>query len=88
MQTPYPQIAYWSWLVLLLVWLPGDFTSKGTFEVARLGLQIAISVLLVVCFVFLFNPALFDLGTPIIRRTAFLGVIAGAQLVRPDRDGR
>jgi len=53
MQTPYPQIAYWSWLVLLLVWLPGYFTSKGTFEVARLGLQIAISVLLVVCFVFL-----------------------------------
>jgi len=59
MKTQYAQIAYWSWLALLLVWLPGYFTSKRARDVPRLGFQIPISILLVVCFVFLFNPTLF-----------------------------
>src|SRR5262249_29244276 len=74
--TQYAQIAYWSWLVLLLVWLRGYFTSKSARDVPRLRLPI--SVLLVVCFVFLFNPALFGLGVPITPQTALFGVIGVA----------
>jgi len=75
MKTQYAQIAYWSWLALLLVWLPGYFTSKRARDVPRLGFQIPISILLVVCFVFLFNPTLFGLGMPITPQTSLFGVI-------------
>ena len=75
MKTQYAEIAFWSWLALLLVWLPGYFTGKRARDVPRLGFQIPISILLVVCFVFLFNPALFGLGMAIIPQTALFGVI-------------
>ena len=75
MKTQYAQIAYWSWLVLFLVWLPGYFIGKGARDVPRLGLQGAISVLLVACFVFLFNPTLFGLGMPITPQTTLFGTI-------------
>src|SRR5215475_8329939 len=75
MKTQYAEIAFWSWLALLLVWLPGYFTGKRARDVPRLGFQVPISILLVVCFVFLFNPALFGLGMAITPQTALFGVI-------------
>jgi protein-S-isoprenylcysteine O-methyltransferase len=75
MKTHYTQIAYWSWLVLLLVWLPGYFTRKSTSTVTNSALQALISALLIMCFIFLFNPTLFGLEIPITPQTALLGVI-------------
>jgi protein-S-isoprenylcysteine O-methyltransferase Ste14 len=75
MNTQYAQIAYWSWLVLFLVWLPGYFTGKGARDAPHLRLQRVISVLLVACFVLLFGPTLLGLGMPITPQTALFGMI-------------
>ncbi|HEV3396559.1 MAG TPA: isoprenylcysteine carboxylmethyltransferase family protein [Xanthobacteraceae bacterium] len=63
-----------SWVVLLLVWAPGYFTSKRTARVPNLALQIPTSALLVVCFVLLFNPRLWGLGRSVTPHTAAFGL--------------
>jgi protein-S-isoprenylcysteine O-methyltransferase Ste14 len=75
MKTQYAQIAYWSWVLLFLVWMPGYVIGKVSRRAPRLGLQGAISVLLVACFVFLLNPTLFGLGMPITPQTTPFGMI-------------
>src|SRR5215470_2718421 len=62
MQTPYTIAAYWSWLVLFLVWLPGYFTSKPASKVSRPGYQLATSALIFLCFAFLFSSKIASIG--------------------------
>jgi protein-S-isoprenylcysteine O-methyltransferase Ste14 len=69
----YTKIAYWSWLAVLLVWLPGQFTSKRDARVPNLALQIPTSMLLVACFLVLFTPRLSGFGRPITPHSAILG---------------
>jgi len=74
MRTPFTTIAYVSWLALLLVWLPGYFRSEGNFRAPKLRLQIPISALLIVGFVFLLNPAVRGLAISITPQTLLCGM--------------
>ena len=65
MQSVYTKIAYWSWLAVLLVWLPGHFKSKRDACVPNLALQIPTSMLLMACFLVLFSPRLSGFGRSI-----------------------
>jgi protein-S-isoprenylcysteine O-methyltransferase Ste14 len=73
-KTQFTIIAYWSWLALSLVWLPGYFTSKRPSAVPSPALQIPASALFVVCFVLLFNPGMRGLSTRLTPQTGLLGI--------------
>jgi protein-S-isoprenylcysteine O-methyltransferase Ste14 len=75
MKSPYAIIAYCSWLVLGLVWLPGYFMSKNTANVPRLALQIPATVLLAIGFALLLTPGGRFLNTPVTPRNAVLGIV-------------
>jgi protein-S-isoprenylcysteine O-methyltransferase Ste14 len=75
MKSQFTIIAYWSWLVLGLVWLPGFFMSKSTSAVPNLARQIPASALLVVGFVFLLNPGMRFLNSPITPNDAPFGIV-------------
>lgn len=79
MESQFTIIAYWSWLVLALVWLPGYFMSKRTSAVPNLALQIPASALLAIGFVFLLIPGMRFLNSPITPHDAPFG-IAGLAL--------
>jgi protein-S-isoprenylcysteine O-methyltransferase Ste14 len=79
MQSQFTVLAYWSWLVLALVWLPGYFMSKRTSTVPNLALQIPATALLVIGFVFLLDPWMRFLSLPITPQDAPFG-IAGLAL--------
>jgi protein-S-isoprenylcysteine O-methyltransferase Ste14 len=79
MKSQFTIIAYWSWLVLGLVWLPGFFMSKSTSKVPHLALQIPASALLAVGFVFLLNPRMHFLNVPITPHDGLFG-LAGLAL--------
>ena len=55
MRSQFTIVAYWSWLVIGLVWLLGYFTSKKASGVPKLALQIPASALLLVGFALLFT---------------------------------
>jgi protein-S-isoprenylcysteine O-methyltransferase Ste14 len=78
MKTPFTVVAYWSWAVLLAVWLPGYLTVKKTSHAPSLGFQIPTSVLLLVCFVLLFNPRGFGLQAQLTPQTEIFGWIGVA----------
>jgi protein-S-isoprenylcysteine O-methyltransferase Ste14 len=79
MKSGFTIVAYWSWLVLGLVWLPGFFMSKSTSNVPNLALQIPASALLVIGFAFLLNPWMGFLNAPITPHDALFG-LAGLAL--------
>jgi protein-S-isoprenylcysteine O-methyltransferase Ste14 len=70
----YTKIAYWSWLAVLLVWLPGQFVSKRDVRVPNLALQIPTSMFIVVCFVILFSARLAGSGPQITPRNTVFGL--------------
>lgn len=74
MKSQFTIVAYWSWLVLGLVWLPGFFMSKITSNVPHLALQIPASALLAVGFVFLLNPRMGFLSVPITPHDELVGL--------------
>jgi protein-S-isoprenylcysteine O-methyltransferase Ste14 len=78
MKSQFVIIAYLSWVVLGLVWLPGYFMSKSTANVPRLAMQIPATALLAVSFVFLFSPWRGSLTMPVTPRDTPLGIIAVA----------
>jgi protein-S-isoprenylcysteine O-methyltransferase Ste14 len=55
MPTIYTIIAYWSWVVLFLVWLPGYFTSKRTVARPHPVRRIVALIFIFVGFGFLFS---------------------------------
>jgi protein-S-isoprenylcysteine O-methyltransferase Ste14 len=75
MTSQFTIVAYWSWLVIGLVWLRGYFASKKAAGVPHLALQIPASALLVIGFTLLFNPGSHILSQQITPHTAFLGII-------------
>jgi protein-S-isoprenylcysteine O-methyltransferase Ste14 len=75
MRTPFTVAAYWSWALLLAVWLPGYFTAKKTSRTPDLAVQIPTSVLLLVCFVLLFNPRILGMSARLTPQTEPLGWI-------------
>lgn len=74
MKSQFTILAYWSWLVLGLVWLPGYFKSRRTSTVPNLALQIPASALLVIGFVFLLSPSIRALNVPITPHNAPFGI--------------
>ncbi|SHJ47260.1 protein-S-isoprenylcysteine O-methyltransferase [Bradyrhizobium lablabi] len=78
MKSPYAIIAYCSWLVLGLVWLPGYFMSKNTANVPSLAMQIPASALLAIGFVFLLSPWPRSLNVAVTPQDAFFGIIGVA----------
>jgi protein-S-isoprenylcysteine O-methyltransferase Ste14 len=74
MKSQFTIVAYWSWLVLGLVWLPGFFMSKSTSTVPQLALQIPASALLAVGFVFLLDPRMRFLSVPITPHDGLVGL--------------
>ena len=78
MRTPFTVVAYWSWAVLLAVWLPGYFTAKKTSRAPNPARQIPTSMLLVVCFALLFNPRVFGLRAQLTPQTDVFGWIGVA----------
>lgn len=64
-RTIYTTAAYWSWVALALVWLPGYFLSKPAVRTPHRARQRITTVLLVAGYVLLFA-----------RRTAWLGAAA------------
>ena len=75
MRSQFTIVAYWSWLVIGLVWLRGYFTSKKASGLPNLALQIPASVLLVMGFTLLFNPGSHILSQQITPHMTFLGII-------------
>jgi len=75
MRSHYTILAYWSWFLLGLVWLPGYFMSKNTSNVPRRGLQIPATLLLIAGFALLLNPGFHALGTPVTPDDTRLGII-------------
>ena len=75
MRSQFTIVAYWSWLVIGLVWLRGYFTSKKASGVPKLALQIPTSALLIVGFALLFNPGSRVLSQQITPHVAILGII-------------
>jgi protein-S-isoprenylcysteine O-methyltransferase Ste14 len=75
MQSQFTVLAYWSWLVLALVWLPGYFLSKSTSTVPNLALQIPATALLVISFVFLLDPWMRFLNLPITPQDTPFGIV-------------
>jgi len=77
-RTIYTAAAYWSWVVLFVVWLPGCFVTKPTVRTPRRGRQIVTSVLLTGAFVFLVSSRTASIGllaVPITPRVPLLGQI-------------
>ncbi|HXY89159.1 MAG TPA: isoprenylcysteine carboxylmethyltransferase family protein [Xanthobacteraceae bacterium] len=75
MRFPFTAIAYWSWLVLFLVWMFGYRDSKRAINAPNLLLQIPVTALVIFGFVLLFNPRIYGLGAPVTPRNAVLGMI-------------
>ncbi len=75
MRSHYTILAYWSWFLLGLVWLPGYFMSKHTSDVPRRGLQIPATLLLIVGFTLLLNPGFHVLDMPVTPNVAPFGII-------------
>jgi protein-S-isoprenylcysteine O-methyltransferase Ste14 len=75
MKTPFTIVAYWSWIAIGLVWLPGYFTSKRASGAPHLALQIANSALLVIGFALLLNPGSRALSLQITPHIAMLGIV-------------
>jgi protein-S-isoprenylcysteine O-methyltransferase Ste14 len=80
MRTQFTAIAFWSWIAIPLVWVPGYFTRKRTASTPHLALQVPASALIVICFLLLFRPVLFRPGAlglevAITPQTPLLGAI-------------
>ena len=67
--------AYWSWLLLCLVWLPGSFKSKKTARVPEMALQVPTSIVLALGFILIFNPDVFGLSSQLTQQTPLCGWI-------------
>lgn len=67
--------AYWSWLLLALVWLPGYFMSKSTSDVPKLALQVPATLLFAIGFALLLNPGIGFLNFPITPHDALFGIV-------------
>jgi protein-S-isoprenylcysteine O-methyltransferase Ste14 len=78
MKSQFVIIAYLSWVVLGLVWLPGYFTSKSTANVPSLAMQIPATALLAIGFVFLLNPQTRFLNAPVMPHDTLIGIIGVA----------
>jgi hypothetical protein len=78
MKSQFVIIAYLSWVVLGLVWLPGYFMSKSTANVPSLAMQIPATALLAVGFALLFGPWRGSLYIPVTPRDTPLGIIGVA----------
>jgi protein-S-isoprenylcysteine O-methyltransferase Ste14 len=75
MKSQFVIIAYLSWVVLGLVWLPGYFMSKNTANVPSLAMQIPATTLLAIGFVFLLNPQTRFLSAPVMPDDTLFGII-------------
>jgi protein-S-isoprenylcysteine O-methyltransferase Ste14 len=75
MKSPFAVVAYWSWLVLALVWLPGYFMSKSTSTVPKPALQVPAILLFVIGFALLLDPRMRFLNFPITPHNALFGTI-------------
>jgi protein-S-isoprenylcysteine O-methyltransferase Ste14 len=78
MKSQFVIIAYLSWVVLALVWLPGYFMSKSTANVPSLAMQIPATALLALGFVFLLNPWTRFLNVSVTPHDALFGIIGVA----------
>jgi protein-S-isoprenylcysteine O-methyltransferase Ste14 len=78
MKSQFVIIAYLSWVVLALVWLPGYFMSKSTANVPRLAMQIPATALLALGFVFLLNPWTRFPNVPVTPHDTLFGIIGVA----------
>jgi protein-S-isoprenylcysteine O-methyltransferase Ste14 len=78
MKSEFAVVAYWSWLVLALVWLPGYFMSKSTSTVPKLALQVPATLLFVIGFALLLGPGLRFLNFPITPRDTLFGIVGVA----------
>src|ERR1700682_2194053 len=75
MKTQFTIVAYWSWIAIGLVWLPGYFTSKRASGAAHLALQIANSALLIIGFARSRNPGIHGLNLQITPHVAILSMV-------------
>ena len=75
MKSQYTIVAYWSWIAIGLVWLPGYFTSKKPSGVPNLAVQIPTSALLIIGFALLLNPGSHALDLQVTPHIAILGVV-------------
>jgi protein-S-isoprenylcysteine O-methyltransferase Ste14 len=75
MKSQYTIVAYWSWVAIGLVWLPGYFKSKKASGVPNLAVQIPTSALLIVGFALLFNPGIHVPDLQITPHIAILGIV-------------
>jgi protein-S-isoprenylcysteine O-methyltransferase Ste14 len=75
MKTPFTIVAYWSWVAIGLVWLPGYFTRRRASGAPHLALQIANSALLVIGFALLLNPGTHALSWQITPQIAILSIV-------------
>jgi protein-S-isoprenylcysteine O-methyltransferase Ste14 len=78
MRTVYTSAAYWSWIVLLLVWLPGYFISKPTVRTPHRVRQFVASLLFAGAYLLLFSTratAGGPLATSVTPRLPLLGQI-------------
>jgi protein-S-isoprenylcysteine O-methyltransferase Ste14 len=75
MRSQYTILAYWSWLLLGLVWLPGYFMSKNTSNVPRRALQIPATLLLIAGFTLLLNPGFQVPDMPVTPNNALFGIV-------------
>src|SRR5579871_946821 len=55
MASVYTIVAFWSWLVLFLVWLPGYFTSKRSIDKPNRSRQLVINLCLIAGFFLVFS---------------------------------
>ena len=62
MRTIYTTAAYWSWVVLFLVWLPGYFLRKPVARRPHRGRQLATTALLIVGYILLFARPFATIG--------------------------
>ena len=80
----YTAIAYSSWLVLWIVWLPGYFTSKRTVDRPERGRQLVALFFIYASFALIFSRGSFGsfLGIRVTQQVGLLGLIGlGLDLV-------
>lgn len=74
MPTIYTHIAYWSWIALFIVWIPGYFTGKRTVERPNPVRRIVAMAFIIVGFGFMFSYFSF-FSNEITPQTGALGLI-------------
>jgi protein-S-isoprenylcysteine O-methyltransferase Ste14 len=74
MPTIYTIIAYWSWIVLFIVWLPGYFTGKRTIQRPNPVRRVVAMLFIIAAFIFLFSNQAQSTAIQITPQTVGFGI--------------